>query len=436
MMVFLIQLLLWGSLKVKGNFFVLTDLHYDIAYEPNYSSKSYCHSIALSEGPAILEKSIDKAISGRYYCDSPIDLINKVAWKMKEIDSIPDFILILGDHLAHHTMELFAESGNLNLEETKELVKKTYVDIDSVFKTVFPESQVIYLIGNNDGYVDYESFIDGQGEEYLEFLYNNWKELTGEIDTSFYEGGYYSVFTDNRLKIICLNSNYFSYKFEGSKQESNNQMAWFKQELNDSEENVIIAMHIPPGISIYNKAQQLWTDEYLEKFTELVQVHKEKILFIFAGHLHFSSFELLPDVDIPIIIHKSVSPIYGNNPGFRYYTYRDNFSDYIDYSLELKNFKWDSYRFSQLFEIDSLNMKSLYKSLVNDYGKLKNYISKAVGFDLADIEKSWKILLDMDYTSDKELGIATFLCSLLEISYDKFQICMEKMNSNMINNLD
>lgn len=154
------------------NFFVISDLHYDIAYQSNYGSSSLCHSVGI-EGKTILPvmTNLTEPI-GRYSCDSSLKLVNLTIQKMQEVNYNPDFIVVLGDHIAHYTASLLNKDGIYDANADRKLVRDSFKKVYALFEFYFPRTQVIPVIGNNDGYKDY-TIPDGiEGNEYLKFLHD------------------------------------------------------------------------------------------------------------------------------------------------------------------------------------------------------------------------------------------------------------------------
>ena len=94
-------------------------------------------------------------------------------------------------------------------------------------------------------------------------------------------------------------------------------MIWLKENLSKLDKNIIIAMHIPPGVAMLKEGTPMWLEFYTKKFVEIIKLYKYKILAVFSGHLHSTGFQLIDD--LPLIVNPSVSPIFENNPGFRYF---------------------------------------------------------------------------------------------------------------------
>ena len=90
-------------------------------------------------------------------------------------------------------------------------------------------------------------------------------------------------------------------------------------------------MHIPPGIDVFATLKlhlfrliSLWTQVDINRFEDVLAPYAPEIAGILAGHLHSDWSQVLTlenKQEIPISGTPSISPIFGNNPGFKIYTY-------------------------------------------------------------------------------------------------------------------
>ena len=74
-------------------------------------------------------------------------------------------------------------------------------------------------------------------------------------------------------------------------------------------------------------------DKYTQTFIDIILEYQTKIIGIMTGHYHIGTFELIGS--IPVINNPSISPIFGNNPTFRYYIPSE--SNYMIYTLNAYN---------------------------------------------------------------------------------------------------
>ena len=71
---------------------------------------------------------------------------------MQEIDPNPEFILILGDDIAHYTISLIEDQQNYNVSYNSKLIQQSHKDISLLLSKSFPQTQIIHALGNNDAY--------------------------------------------------------------------------------------------------------------------------------------------------------------------------------------------------------------------------------------------------------------------------------------------
>ncbi|MBS0350495.1 MAG: metallophosphoesterase [Proteobacteria bacterium] len=279
----------------------------------------------------------------------------------------PNHLLILGDFLAHRFHSLYVYySHDKNTSHYQQFTIKTIQYITDSIQKALPNTDIYPLIGNNDSYA-------GRGCAYSDYcvIANGgfYKELSGVWSKlfkseanqqsflgSFAHAGYYDIVLPNSHNhIIVLNTVIFSNKAQGPDidQEAKKQLQWLQDKLSAiaaANEKTWIIYHIPPGIdaysttkNIFNVVAPFWENDYSKIFYKLVHQYKDQITGVVSGHLHMDGFLLLDvnssgnyiiDTFVP-----SISPIFGNNPAYKIYTYTpDEFKlhNFSAYYLDLK----------------------------------------------------------------------------------------------------
>lgn len=221
---------------------------------------------------------------------------------------------------------------------------------------MFPNSVVIPTIGNNDVKFHYEfPLTEDESNEYYGFLYDLWwNKVPGnanytkkvEINETMMKGGYYTYEYNANLTFIAINSLYFSVKNQQyNSTVSNEQLDWIEATLRDASNSTkfIMNMHIFPGMYNPGIYQQFWTDEFTNRFDDIMRKYGSKILFFNGAHTHISDIRgswmfqnstnqkrFLKQED-PVkspyyanFVAPSFSPFYLNNPGFTYFEVDDN----------------------------------------------------------------------------------------------------------------
>lgn len=131
-----------------------------------------------------------------------------------------------------------------------------------------------------------------------------------------------------------------------------------------------------------------------------------------------------------ILVNPAISPIFGGNPGFRYYTVEGNNRDYINYHLNLydEETEWkEQYRFSEFFGLGTFNMQEVYKQLSEDQEKLHSYLlySYNLGRSTEETEYYWGLLFHNNFTESSARGFKAALCSFSHIDSLDYERCMK-----------
>ena len=406
---------------VTSNFFVISDLHYDIDYQGNYNETYLCHS-ELIKGHNFVPVPTDNIQNiVRPYCDSSLLLMVKLFQEMQSIDSSPEFILILGDTIGHYTTALLQPDGTYNPDIDINLVKQSYINIKNLITSLFPSTQVIQMIGNNDAYSDYKMPVGWDKMQYLDFLYTLWKPLAQNISPSFFKEGYYTTTTASGYTIIVLNSIIFGIAYNVTT-EGDIEMLWFKEQLM-LYNNIIIAMHIPPGVSIYNGGSQSWNEIYSQEFLDLIEMYQSNITAIFTGHYHAGLFRFAGAV--PIIVNPSISPLFGNNPGFRYYNLKEmDYTEYTYNAFSPSNF-WSFSSFSETYGYP-MDFSRLLGDIKSGTVTIQQYIERVVGwwilpdYNPADL---YKVVFG-NICNNTELVKQVTICSSENMIFSDFEECL------------
>ncbi|KAF0973625.1 hypothetical protein FDP41_008329 [Naegleria fowleri] len=336
--------------------------------------------------------SLQKTKFGKYGCDAPISLVQSTFQKIGQVikeehAKDPDFILMTGDYNAHHLKD--AQQALLNIRDVTRMMQQEIGRSVSNIQKI----PILPCIGNNDLFPDYYlPFIEDPDNgsialKWYDQLWNEpvgWSQLFGLNEThqreTFLRGGYYKYELKkvshggqpSKMVILVLNS--LLYSMNRWPEMRNGQMPadpsgqfqWLQNELLNVKKqheqgldiSVFIATHIPAAQNSYDD-KQLWEEEYLEKFLNLIQPFSMYIRSILYGHLHKDEFRVLVSKsrknlrkgathtsqqnsqinndDIYGMIGLSVSTVFSNNPGFRvlYYNSQGTIQDYDQYFMDL-----------------------------------------------------------------------------------------------------
>lgn len=363
-------------------FFVITDIHLDVEYDPSYNSSSLCHHVGIEGKHFPIVPAPDVVEIGRSGCDSPVELLQSALLAMQNIDSAPAYILVTGDVVGHSTYKLLMDNGTYDTAFNAELVRETFTEVTNQFNNYFPSTQIIFAFGNNDGYGDYQL----PNEPLDEYLYSLWEPLNPSLPEDFMENSYYTcTLTATGQRLLALSTNFFSVGVNNAESLAAAQLQWLESELSTAEttdQRVIVAMHIPPGPGMFGGESQDWRDDYIAQFQSILKAYSSTLDFVFAAHQHQAGFQLIDSTDLAIIIHSALSPVFRNNPTFRYYNIDNEGQDYTDYSLDLLSAgaTWEKeIVFSEFTGLATFDYKSLYKELLSDEVMLFQYLVASRG---------------------------------------------------------
>jgi sphingomyelin phosphodiesterase acid-like 3 len=348
-------------------FLGLSDLHFD-PFMTCLPDTTPCplieklRSASASKWATILSTDMKPA---QYGHDSNYLLLNSALTAAKEVGNTEQvkFVLVLGDLLGHRFKTLYKKYSRDKRGTYYPLfVKKTTEFIKLALAEAFPVIDVYVAVGNNDSYGgDYTPRPKGQ---FLQDMADSWSGLIkNKANNKVFRrmlpvGGYYAVDLPKQtnLHLIVLNSILWSNKVPMTKamqQAASNELRWLHSELEQvkiNKQKALIAMHIPSGVDVYSPLRQkpfrliAWRHSiYAQRFQEELQQFPSEIVGIFAGHLHADWLQTLivnASYKIPVSGIPSISPVFGNNPGFKVYRYsleRQRLEDMVTYYSPLRD---------------------------------------------------------------------------------------------------
>ncbi len=298
----------------------------------------------------------------------------------------PQFIILLGDMVGH------LRTSSDNVVKNESLVFNT-------IKNNFPSIPIFYVFGNNDSIqTDYGPFIDPNQSSPYEIAKNNanWKngflsngvkcninkKIFPCILTENTTDGFYSAYLKPRLRLISLNSVLFSPKRTlVSEKDALQELDWLSKELNLAENNhesVLIAMHIPPGMNVYNNSN-FWLPTEQNLFLNLMKSHHKIIIGILASHTHAEEFKMIRDK-----FHRNIATVYftaalstshGNEPSIKTFYFAKKNQRWILSNYETFHFtgNQENITLSKLYDYKSYYCK--INCFENMADKMKHYFS-------------------------------------------------------------
>lgn len=257
-----------------------------------------------------------------------------------------------GDILVHHfDTQFYALYGSEDEEAMKSFLYKTVTFFAGEVRAYLGNIPVMFEIGNNDAYEgDFKiepnsQFLVDTAEPFYTLFLNS----TADHDTflnTYEAGGYYSAQPlGTNLVVIGLNSIFFSPDAASNTQAAATaELDWFESTLASaasSGQKVWLLTHIPPGANIHaNKdlidarghladAKMMWDPDIQTHFLNILSAYSNTVTMIFTGHTHMDEYRL-PVCALEVT--PAISPIDGNDPAFKVFTYYTGSFEITDYS--------------------------------------------------------------------------------------------------------
>jgi hypothetical protein len=334
--------------KKQFKFLSVADIHFDPFSSCNTSSKSCSIVDQLNKTPstgwlAVFEEYRDQAGEAGYH-DTNFPTFKAILKQMKSVshEEHPTFVIILGDFLRHDYRQTYMKYSHTKTQKSyQSFVKKTFEFIAAEFAKTFPDIDIYPVIGNNDSYLsDYYNGLENQQ------LYRDiavmWAPLIKSADNrqnflkDFQKLGFYKITFTNApsRELIILNSILFSVRAYGKNLQglAITQLDWLNQQLLSAKKQhqfIMLAYHIPVGVDIFATIQnklstiiEFWKKKYSNRFGEELTKYKV-VTAILSGHIHIDTLQaitLKTFAGVPVNITPAVSPVFGNNPGFKIIT--------------------------------------------------------------------------------------------------------------------
>jgi sphingomyelin phosphodiesterase acid-like 3 len=345
--------------KKSFNFLALADIHFD-----PFLNCSWLHACPLINKLNASPAKQWRELFAQYHVQAPqfrkdsnFFLLESAlsAAKQAAQSKHAQFVLMLGDFFGHEFYSKYKRYSNNKSKASYHAFLYKFLEFLTLeLQSAFPSIDIYAVAGNNDSYQgDYVSKING---EFFNDAAQQWSSLIknpvnrAAMQKQFSYAGYYSVILPypENIKLIVLNTNIFSYKAKGKNLDAaaQREFDWLNSQLQTAKNNrqsVFIAMHIPEGVDVYitmrtrlMRVLKLWKPQYIQRFQALLNQYATEIAGIFSGHLHADSLRIATYADkheIPLVGVTSISPIFGNNPGFEIFSYRLNPLHLETYSL-------------------------------------------------------------------------------------------------------
>ncbi|MEN9449442.1 MAG: hypothetical protein RJA83_56 [Pseudomonadota bacterium] len=365
------------------SFVSLADIHFNPFYSCNKNNK-VCPLInklviaSAAEWPKILNQYDTQA--PRYKEDTNYVLFKSTLNELKKTAQQQhlQFVLVLGDFLSHDYKKNYQYyTGDTSGKGIHQFIDKTMQFITKELAAAFPNTNVYMVVGNNDSYAEHYTsqpvFYKNIAPIWSKLIQD--KDNRAKMQKDFAKGGYYALDIGSnaksipkKLRLIVLNTTFFSTRGAGMDRDAQRELNWLEKQLasvDNRHEKALIALHIPnlPQVSISRDipvaALGLWQTRYVDQFLHLLRCSAPHIMAILPAHLHMDWEQLLQfngANDIVISATPSISPVVGNNPGYKVYYYDPEhyvLKNYFTYYYPLDEGKWKlEYAFNQTYQAD------------------------------------------------------------------------------------
>jgi len=395
--------------KTSAPVVVFTDVHFTPFYDPDIFWDLVQASPDLW-ADIFKKSSIAEPQSWGNETNYPL-LVKMLEEASRSARSSP-LVIFPGDMLAHKFRDtFFSLYGEEDEAALRSFVYKTCAFFATQVRNHFPGLPVLFVLGNNDSYAgDYRLVPEGAYLADTSDLFYSMLLLDGADPEAFtrtyFAGGYYQAQpSPSEVLFICLNTVLFSvhWSSEGAEDAPTKQLDWLEHTLADAAfqgKKVWILMHVPPGADVYgtvttymdengqvSDADMLWKEEYQKRFLEIIRTHKDTVAASFAGHTHMDEYRMVQkaggNIAETILFSPSVSPQYGNNPGFKVFTLSTADWDLQDYRSVVYPFETPkpafetAYTFTSAYDLNSpleTALVGLVPELVVDETRRKQYI--------------------------------------------------------------
>ncbi|XP_004551023.3 acid sphingomyelinase-like phosphodiesterase 3b [Maylandia zebra] len=415
------------AFALSGNFWHITDLHWDPTYKLSNNNPAL---VCASSGK---RPAANAGKFGDYVCDSPWHLINSSVYAMKSILPNPDFIVWTGDDTPHVDNKDLGEDAVLNIIN----------NLTDIINRVFPNTKVYSALGNHDYHP--KSQLPAAPSSMYDRIAEMWQGwLDPKSKETFKKGGYYTekLMNQTGFRMLVLNTNlyYDQNKLTTNMDDPADQFSWSDQiltEATNNKEKVYIIGHVPPGFFEKKRSKPWFTPKFNRRYLDLIEKHHSVIKGQFFGHHHTDSFRMFYNTEGSPISTMFLSPGVtpwettlpgvkdgANNPGIRVFEYDTEtllVKDVVTYYLNLTHAnvatgRWEKeYRLTESFRVPDASPASMHevlKRVADDPRYLQKYYDfNSVNYDLRDCDSDCRV---------------DHVCAAREVDFDRYEHCLVK----------
>jgi sphingomyelin phosphodiesterase acid-like 3 len=332
----------------------------------------------ISQWPAIFQGSLNasnSAPSGPGLDTNYALLVTALASIQQNLGTSPA-VLFTGDFLGHGLYQLYAlYMPGSTVPEAQAFVDKTLTFVLQQIRAAVGAVPVYFALGNCDSYAGLgpeSAFLDSNAQQLYTLALNSAKSEEDVLGT-IRNGGYYAVEPPGmNLMIIALNTFALSPRAAADPTVIAEQFAWFDAQLAKASaagNRVWLLMHAPPGADEgttgkpandngqITAATMMWVDSNQTQFMAIIDRYPGVIAMSLAGHTHMDEFRLMSPGNA-LAITAGISPVFGNNPAYKVFTFDSLSLGPTDYSavncnpLATPAVFSDYYTFSQAYDLE------------------------------------------------------------------------------------
>jgi sphingomyelin phosphodiesterase acid-like 3 len=343
-----------------GTVAVVSDIHFDPFAVPELAPR--LAASAVEEWPALLAGTGNRNVSRRGEDTNHALLASAVA-ALSEQGARADLVVVSGDFLAHRFVDSAARAlgSGADPASVERLAAGTARYVARALGAALPGKPIVIALGNNDSACgDYRV---EPGGPFLAALHDTVRELAGpdrlaeDFGRTYRAAGYYAMQHPvlPQATIVVLNDVLWSTEYRDGcggdgLDAAEAMMAWFERQLDTARRagrRVWLVHHIPIGVDSYATARApagsscpartvpFLQEPFASRFLKLLRDHAAIIQAGFSGHTHQDSYSLVIDAGKAVAVEKvvpSITPVFGNNPGFHLFDYDRQTGDLKDFS--------------------------------------------------------------------------------------------------------
>jgi sphingomyelin phosphodiesterase acid-like 3 len=436
-----------AAAEQASRFLWLSDLHFNPAADPQLVDA--LAAAGVEEWPRILSAPGSQKFSG-FGADTNWALLSSSFEAIRRTAPDVKFTVVTGDILTHRFREKFqATAAQHDDEAFRRFTLKTVQFVAAQLGTLAPGKPVLLTLGNNDNdCADYAlqpggAFLKDSGAPIAKLLGSLADEGSLKDWTAL---GSYSVPLPalKHHRAIVINSVYFSARYQNACAEAAGdpamaEMHWLESKLaqaKQQKEKVWLIFHIAPGIDGYASAHRkdgstaavpMWKPVYTQAFEKLLTQYHDTVSISLAGHEHVDDFRLIGGSLVQMT--PGVSPVVGQNPGFRVVSFRTNgvLTDEATYYLSNLNHVLDGAGPEWKLEYSFAKTWGARQVDVESFRKLSRDIEAK-----PEVRDRWSVLYSV--SGPKEITITQqafpqLFCATGNHTDASFQACVKRIES-------